>query len=246
MDVGHSVQDTLALVYRLQSFDSQLAHITQEIEASRDALQKREESLEALAQLMESEKNEILRLARDRRDREEDLRTNEHIISENKKKNKELKHSREIQAYLAEMEFRRDEVERLQDEILRIMETQETLEKALKEREKDIAAKQEELEAFRTATGEESGSRMDRIRGLEEEKALLADQFPDPLFQQYTRLRQSHRNGLVVSRILNGTCEVCRMTLPPRTLTEVKKRQKIVPCLHCQRWLFMEDVSPRS
>ena len=246
MDVGHSVQDTLALVYRLQSIDSELAHITQEIEASRDALQKREESLEALAQLMESEKNEILRLARDRRDREEDLRTNEHIISENKKKNKELKHSREIQAYLAEMEFRRDEVERLQDEILRIMETQETLEKALKEREKDIAAKQEELEAIRTAAREESGSRMDRIRGLEEEKAQLADQFPDPLFQQYTRLRQSHRNGLVVSRILNGTCEVCRMTLPPRTLTEVKKRQKIVPCLHCQRWLFMEDVSPRS
>jgi hypothetical protein len=44
-----------------------------------------------------------------RKDKEEELRTNEHIISENKKKNKELRNSREIQAYMAEMEFRRDE-----------------------------------------------------------------------------------------------------------------------------------------
>ncbi|EQD23932.1 MAG: hypothetical protein D084_Lepto4C00663G0001, partial [Leptospirillum sp. Group IV 'UBA BS'] len=146
MDVGPSVQDTLALVYRLQTIDSELAHITQELEASRDALRKKEESLEGLVSLMETEKSELLRLARDRRDREDELRTNEHIISENKKKNKELKHSREIQAFLAEMEFRRDEVERLQDEILRIMETQETLDKALKDREKDLAEKRDELE----------------------------------------------------------------------------------------------------
>ncbi len=242
MDVGPSVQDTLALVYRLQTIDSEMAHINQEIEASREALRKKEEALENLAQTMESEKNEILRLGRDRRDREEELRTNEHIISENKKKNKELKHSREIQAYLAEMEFRRDEVERLQEEILRIMETQENLEKALKEREAEFVGRREEMEAFRTASAEENSDRAERIRGLEVEKAALTEQFPAPLFQQYTRLRQSHRNGLVISRITNGTCEVCRMTLPPRTLTEVKKRQKIVPCLHCQRWLFMEEL----
>ncbi|MCL4485800.1 MAG: C4-type zinc ribbon domain-containing protein [Nitrospirae bacterium] len=242
MDVGPSVQDTLALVYRLQTIDSELAHITQELEASRDALRKKEESLEGLVSLMETEKIELLRLARDRRDREDELRTNEHIISENKKKNKELKHSREIQAFLAEMEFRRDEVERLQDEILRIMETQETLDKALKDREKEIAEKRDELETSRTTAREEAAARMDRVRNLEEEKVRLSDQFPDALFQQYSRLQKSHRNGLVVSRIQNGTCEVCRMTLPPRTLTEVKKRQKIVPCLHCQRWLFLEEI----
>ncbi len=242
MDVGPSVQDTLALVYRLQTIDSELAHITQELEASRDALRKKEESLEGLVSLMETEKSELLRLARDRRDREDELRTNEHIISENKKKNKELKHSREIQAFLAEMEFRRDEVERLQDEILRIMETQETLDKALKDREKEIAEKRDELETSRTTAREEAAARMDRVRNLEEEKVRLSDQFPDALFQQYSRLQKSHRNGLVVSRIQNGTCEVCRMTLPPRTLTEVKKRQKIVPCLHCQRWLFLEEI----
>ncbi len=242
MDVGPSVQDTLALVYRLQTIDSEMAHITQEIEASRETLRKKEESLETLAKVMESEKNEILRLSRDRRDREEELRTNEHIISENKKKNKELKHSREIQAYLAEMEFRRDEVERLQEDILRIMETQETLEKALKERETEFTDRREETEALRATAEEETIGRIERIRGLEGEKAALTEQFPVPLFQQYSRLRQSHRNGLVISRIMNGTCEVCRMTLPPRTLTEVKKRQKIVPCLHCQRWLFMEEI----
>jgi len=242
LDVGPSVQDTLALVYRLQTIDSELAHITQELEASRDALRKKEESLEGLVSLMETEKIELLRLARDRRDREDELRTNEHIISENKKKNKELKHSREIQAFLAEMEFRRDEVERLQDEILRIMETQETLDKALKDREKEIAEKRDELETSRTTAREEAAARMDRVRNLEEEKVRLSDQFPDALFQQYSRLQKSHRNGLVVSRIQNGTCEVCRMTLPPRTLTEVKKRQKIVPCLHCQRWLFLEEI----
>ncbi len=242
MDVGPSVQDTLALVFRLQTIDSELSQIKQEIEANRQALRSRENSLEALTALMESEKTEFLRLSRDRKNREEELRTNEHIISENKKKGKEIKHSREIQAYLAEMEFRRDEVERLQDEILQIIETQETLEKALAERDTEIASHRKDLESFRTSVAEGEAALRGRIQNLEEEKGTLMDRFPPPLLQQYSRLRQSHRNGLVVSRITNGTCEVCRMTLPPRTLTEVKKQQKIVPCLHCQRWLFMEAM----
>ena len=240
MDVGPSVQDTLALVYRLQTIDSELAHINQEIELAKENLQKKEADLESLKAFMESEKNSLTQLSREKKEKEEELRTNETIISENKKKNKDLKHSREIQAYLAEMEFRRDEAERLQDEILQLIENQENLEKAIKSRETDLAEREQEIVSERMKAEEFSDLQKDQIQNLEKEKSDLLDQFPEPLFVQYSRLRQSHRNGLVVSRIQNGTCEVCRMTLPPRTLTEVKKRLKIVPCLHCQRWLFLE------
>jgi hypothetical protein len=40
LDVGPSVQETLALVYRLQTIDNELAQITGEIEASRAGLRK--------------------------------------------------------------------------------------------------------------------------------------------------------------------------------------------------------------
>jgi len=246
LDVGPSVQDTLALVYRLQTIDSELAHINQEIEAAKENLQKKEEGLKTLKSLMESEKSALLLLSKEKREKEDELRTNESIISENKKKNKELKHSREIQAYLSEMEFRRDEAERLQEEIIRLIDNQESLEKAIKNRESEVLERQREIEEDRRRTEEFSDRQKGQIIHLDHEKSDLLEQFPEPLFLQYSRLRSSHRNGLVVSRIQNGTCEVCRMTLPPRTLTEVKKKLKIVPCLHCQRWLYLEGTPDQN
>ncbi len=240
MDVGPSVQETLALVYRLQTIDSELVHIIGEIEAARAHLKGKEDGLSELSLRIDAEKRELLGLSREKKDKEEELRTNEHIISENKKKNKELKHSREIQAYMAEMEFRRDEVERLQDEILRLMETIETLEGTQEKRAAEIATYREELETAKTDLLERQKEREGEIADLEREKASLMENFPETLLDQYKRLKVSHKNGLVVSRIQGETCGVCRMVLPPRTMTEVKKRQKIVPCLHCQRWLYLE------
>lgn len=246
MDVGPSVQDTLALVYRLQTIDSELAHINREIESAQEDLRKREAALRELQVLIETEKNAMELLSKEKRSKEEELRTNETIISENKKKNKELKHSREIQAYLSEMEFRRDEAERLQEEIIRLIDQQEGMERLLSERETDLSEKMKELEEERSRASEGREMKGEEIGRLDREKVGLLENFPPLLLSQYSRLRQSHRNGLVVSRIRNGTCEVCNMSLPPRTLTEVKKRQKIIACLHCQRWLFMEGPPKKS
>ena len=240
MDVGPSVQETLALVYRLQTIDNELAQITGEIEASRAGLKEKEDELSGLVARIDAGRKDLQTLTRERKDKEEELRTNEHIISENKKKNKELRNSREIQAYMAEMEFRRDEVERLQDDILRLMETIETLEKTLESRTSEIDTLTQALEAARSAQAEREEEKKGDITSLESEKTSLMSTFPENLLSQYQRLKISHKNGLVVSRIQEGTCGACRMVLPPRTMTEVKRRQKIIPCLHCQRWLYLE------
>ena len=240
MDVGPSVQETLALVYRLQTIDNELAQITGEIEASRAGLKEREEGLAGLAARMEADRKELQSLNREKKDKEEELRTNEHIISENKKKNKELRNSREIQAYMAEMEFRRDEVERLQEEIIRLIDTIEALEKTLASRIIEIDTLTQDLESARSVQTGLEEEKKGEISSLDTEKMTLMSTFPDTLLSQYQRLKISHKNGLVVSRIQEGTCGACRMVLPPRTMTEVKRRQKIIPCLHCQRWLYLE------
>ncbi len=240
MDVGPSVQETLALVYRLQTIDNELAQITGEIEASRAGLKEREEGLAGLAARMEADRKELQTLTREKKDKEEELRTNEHIISENKKKNKELRNSREIQAYMAEMEFRRDEVERLQEEIIRLIDTIEALEKTLASRIIEIDTLTQDLESARSVQTGLEEEKKGEISSLDTEKMTLMSTFPDTLLSQYQRLKISHKNGLVVSRIQEGTCGACRMVLPPRTMTEVKRRQKIIPCLHCQRWLYLE------
>ena len=240
MDVGPSVQETLALVYRLQTIDNELAQITGEIEASRAGLKEREEGLAGLAARMEADRKELQTLTREKKDKEEELRTNEHIISENKKKNKELRNSREIQAYMAEMEFRRDEVERLQEEIIRLIDTIEALEKTLANRTTEIDTLTQDLESARSVQTGLEEEKKGEISSLDTEKMTLMSTFPDTLLSQYQRLKISHKNGLVVSRIQEGTCGACRMVLPPRTMTEVKRRQKIIPCLHCQRWLYLE------
>jgi len=205
------------------------------------AIQTEKAHLESLERSLEIAKEELRSLEVSHQKIETDLKDTELLLLEGKKRQKELKHARDIQAFLSEAEFRRDEKDRMEEEILANLEAQSTLAKRIESLEADLATKKEVYRQETDRFAKETEERRQRIEEIEKARKDLEKGFDEDLLETYQRLRSSQKNGQVITRVIDGACESCRITLPPRTVTEVKKRKQIMSCQYCQRWLYIED-----
>ncbi|WP_148272625.1 zinc ribbon domain-containing protein [Leptospirillum ferrooxidans] len=231
----------MSLIYHLQSMDLEGQRLRAQTEMATAAIQTEKAHLESLERSLEIAKEELRTLEMNHQKIETDLKDTELLLLEGKKRQKDLKHARDIQAFLSEAEFRRDEKDRMEEEIIANLEAQSSLAKRIESLEADLATKKEvyrqETDRFATETEE----RKQRIEEIEKARKDLEKGFDEDLLETYQRLRSSQKNGQVITRVIDGACESCRITLPPRTVTEVKKRKQIMSCQYCQRWLYIED-----
>jgi len=75
-----------------------------------------------------------------------------------------------------------------------------------------------------------------RQRVERDREAALID---DVLLQRYQMIF-SRRAGLAVALAKSGTCQGCRMRLPPQLYNEIQKHLQIHFCPNCQRILYYE------
>jgi hypothetical protein len=61
------------------------------------------------------------------------------------------------------------------------------------------------------------------------------------LLDKYERILRNKKDSVAVVPIRNGSCQGCFMTLPPQTINEVRKDDKIVICENCSRILYIEE-----
>ncbi len=129
----------------------------------------------------------------------------------------------------------------MEEEIIANLEAQSSLAKRIESLEADLATKKEVYRQETDRFAAETEERKQRIEEIEKARKDLEKGFDEDLLETYQRLRSSQKNGQVITRVIDGACESCRITLPPRTVTEVKKRKQIMSCQYCQRWLYIED-----
>ncbi|MHB1563935.1 MAG: zinc ribbon domain-containing protein [Leptospirillum sp.] len=241
MSGDQSLQETLSLIYRLQSMDLEGQRLRAQTEVALAAIQTEKANLESLEKSLDSSKEELIGLEASHQKIEMDLKDTEMLLLEGKKRQKDLKHARDIQAFLAEAEFRRDEKDRMEEEILANLEAQASLAKKIELLQEDLLRKTELYREEAARVSAQNEERKLRIEEIETARKDLEKSFDEDLLETYQRLRSSQKNGQVITRVIDGACESCRITLPPRTVTEVKKRKRIMSCQYCQRWLYIED-----
>jgi predicted nucleic acid-binding Zn-ribbon protein len=94
------------------------------------------------------------------------------------------------------------------------------------EAEKAIAAQVEDLKISI------SKHRLDRDQ--------MAHGIERALLQRYEMIF-SRRGGVAVAEAKGGTCQGCRMRLPPQLYNELQRHEQIHYCPNCQRILYWES-----
>src|SRR5579884_1320396 len=213
------------------------ASVAGKVEQLRLELEKQQSELDRLTS--EEQQSALLR-----RQLEKELAEGEARIRNKRMRLGQARNDKEMQALTHEVETQKEANQRFEAELLSLMEASEPrtariaeltpsverLSAELSEAEKEIASQVEDLKIS--------------IAKQRLERDMMAANLERTLLQRYEMIFQ-RRNGLAVAEARSGTCQGCRMRLPPQLYNQIQRHDSIHFCPNCQRILYHEGEGER-
>jgi predicted nucleic acid-binding Zn-ribbon protein len=75
---------------------------------------------------------------------------------------------------------------------------------------------------------------IDRLR---RQRQGFAQNLPPDVLGHYDFIR-SHLKDAAVAPVMDGTCQICHMSLPPQQFIELRRCEELMNCPHCQRIIY--------
>lgn len=229
--------EQLKLLIQLQEKDSQISEIVEKQKAIPDILASLKVNLDKAEGELTTASHEYDSASRDRRGLEGELKTAEDRVKKLKERVPELKTNKEYQALLKEISVIEKEKSEIEEKILILLEKLDGLkditsagEQAVREEEKQFTEKKKKIEG-------DFSHLSDKLKELETQKASLVASIDPRILSEYNRLIYS-RKGIAVVSVQNEHCLGCHIRIPPQSFTEIRKNDKIIACLSCQRILY--------
>lgn len=234
------MQEQIRVLAQLQELDGKIQKLDEEINTTpadiltmREAISQGEKNLKEMRHSQEE-------LAKERRHRERELSAKEDNLSKYQSQLYEVKTNKEYSALMVEIDSLKQENSELEDEILGLMERGDELAGLMKHKEEELSQEKERL------TKEEQKNR-ERVSLLEknrqavlEERQELDKKVDGKLLSIYERIRRG-KGGLALVPVRDDACQGCFMELPPQTINETIKADRIITCERCSRILYWQE-----
>ncbi len=156
-----------------------------------------------------------------------------------------VRNDKELQALTHEIESLKETNQRLETELLMSMEGADVRTARIKELTEVIAKGRVD----QTAAEKEIAAEVEELKGniAKHRKARekVAENIDAGLLSRYQMIF-SRRAGVAVAKAVGGTCQGCRMRLPPQLYNEIQKHLQIHFCPNCQRVLYYEEPAEKA
>jgi uncharacterized protein len=242
--VEGALREEIARLMSLQAIDRELRQLEQVLASVAGRVQQlrlEAEQQQAELDLLTTEEQQS---AVARRQLEKELAEGEARIRTKRMRLNQARNDKELQALAHEVDTQKDSNQRFESELLALMAASEPrtariaeitpllqqLMAELNQAEKEIAAQVEDLKIS--------------IAKQRLERDLMAGNLERGLLQRYEMIF-SRRNGLAVAEARGGTCQGCRMRLPPQLYNQIQRHDSIHFCPNCQRILYHEGEGER-
>ena len=236
------MREEITRLMSLQAIDRELRELQRALATvSGRSVQLRQEGLDYTAEL-ERLQNEDQQSAVTRRNLEKELAENEARQRSKRMRSNQVRNDREQIAVDHEIESLKETKQRLESELLAMMEAAEIRTARIKvlielceqrrgqliEAEKETAAQVEDLKIS--------------ISKQHVDRDLMTKNIEPALLQRY-EIIFSRRAGVAVAEAKGGTCQGCRMRLPPQLYNEIQRHSQVHFCPNCQRILYFEAAA---
>jgi len=216
----------------LRELEESLATISARVDQLRDEASKAASELE---QLSEEDKHALLA----RKQQERELAEGEARIRNHRMRLNLIRNEKELQAIGHEVETLKESNQRLETEVLVQLEAAEQRAPRIKELTELTAKKRAEL----AAAEKEIAGQVEAVKAAlgrqRAERDAVASGIDESLRQRYEMIF-NRRGGLAVTAVKGGTCQGCRMKIPPQLHNEIQRQDAIHFCPNCQRILYCE------
>ena len=234
------MREEITRLMDLQIIDRQLKELEQSLSsiAGRvDQLRVENQNNQAeLDRLTEQDKT----IAAARKKAERELAEGEVRIRNKRMRLTLVRNDKELQALTHEIESLKDTNQRLETELLTLMEGADARTAQIKELTEAVAKGRVDL----TAAEKEIAAEVEGLKGnigkTRKAREKIAENIDAGLLSRYQMIF-SRRAGVAVALAKGGTCQGCRMRLPPQLYNEIQKHLQIHFCPNCQRVLYYEE-----
>jgi predicted nucleic acid-binding Zn-ribbon protein len=230
-----AVVEGLQQLIELQKLDAELATHEEEhasLPARREALAAQQ--AEAEAQLAAG--REALRAAElEQRQAEAALRDREAVVAKLEGQQFQVKTNEAYTTLLREIDHAREASSVCETKILEAMEAIEARSEAAAAAEAALKLVQERAVGGCHALDSRESELDARIGALRVRRGDVRSGVPRELAELYDRIAKRRRPAVVT--ITREICVGCRVDIPPQTLLELRRRERIVCCGRCQRIL---------
>ena len=233
------MREEINRLMELQTIDRQLMELEQSLSSIAGRVDLLREQTQTNQKELDRLTEQDAEIVATRKKAERELAEGEVRIRNKRMRLTLIRNEKELQALSHEIETLKDTNQRVESELMatlegadertaRVKELTEAIAKGraeLAEAEKEIAAEVEELKAS-----------IDQHRRSREQ---VAGSVEANLLSRYQMIF-SRRAGVAVALAKGGTCQGCRMRLPPQLYNEIQKHLAIHFCPNCQRVLYYE------
>ena len=233
------MREEVARLMSLQAIDREL----RELEENLSTVAQRVELLRAETAQAQADLDRFIEEERQaalvRRQLEKELAEGEARIRNKRMRLNQARNENELQALTHEVDSQKEINQRLEGELLVQMEAVEPRNARISELTAAMEKGREELSAAEREIAAQVEDLKVSISKQRLDRDLMARDVPRPLLQRY-ELIFSRRGGLAVAEAKGGTCQGCRMMLPPQLYNEIQKHIRVDYCPNCQRILYYE------
>jgi predicted nucleic acid-binding Zn-ribbon protein len=226
-----------AIDRELRDLEQALSSVAARVEELRLEAAKQQSELDRLAS--EEQQNALTRLQL-----EKELAEGESRIRNKRMRLTQIRNDKELQALAHEVDTQKEANQRFEIDLLGLMEASEPRNARIAE----LAPILERLQLELTETESEIAAQVEDLKvsitKQRVERDLMAGNLERALLQRYEMIF-SRRNGLAVAEARDGTCQGCRMRLPPQLYNQIQRPDSIHFCPNCQRILYYESQGER-
>jgi predicted nucleic acid-binding Zn-ribbon protein len=227
------------LIFALHEQDLKAQNLRKALDAMRPEIAE----LEALAgsnrSLFEEKSAKLAELETQKRSKEREVETAEARLKEFQGKLSAIKTNKEYQAALKEIADTKKLNKAMEDQILELMGQIDALKAERQAAEEAFTGAAANLEKRKKETEAEAERLGGMLKEIEAEKAVVSARVEPSLMAQYQRVRRGRAEA--VSEVVGGTCQGCRMKVPPQLYIEIQKMKTIHACPSCQRLLYLAE-----
>ena len=232
----------LKSLLELQKLNDEISERRKDIAALNASIERQRGDLEKERQEVATIHDETIDIKKQQDKRELDLKTNEEDVAKLLGQLNSAKTNEEYSALLRKIEEEKKQDSCIEDEIIRLMERADQIKVRTAELNKDIDAREKELDGFVNEAKDKIAQYESKIESLQRQCAEVESAIDEDTLSMYKRVFAKHDgDALAVADSVALACEGCNMHLTRETINKVLGDNGIVFCKSCNRILYIPE-----
>ena len=231
------MQTTIQHLLELQDIDTMVGELSRKRSLIPRKLEQHRAELHQAQDAVEEQRAALKQHELERRKLEKEVEQIEEATIKFQNQLNTIKTNEEYRALLAQIDRSKARQSECEDRILAIMEEIEDNESSLKEVEQALRAAEMTFKEREAKANELMAKLQQAIDAKTASRYQVAEGISDSHLRRYERILAG-KGGLAVAIIEGHVCSGCHGTIPPQTINEIRKCDKLYTCQHCGRILL--------